>query len=124
MQPSARGKILVVDDEPSMRELLRLHLSNHGYEVQAAEDAIVAGHLILKRKPDLLIVDVQMPYMNGYEFVDALKSDPQTRDIPVVFLTTDDNVASQANRLGVAAYLHKPVMADRLIEVVDLFVGG
>lgn len=124
MQTPARGKILVVDDEPSMRELLRLHLGNQGYEVQEAEDAIVAGHLILKRKPDLVIVDVQMPYMNGYEFVGALKSDPQTRDIPVVFLTTDDNVASQAKKLGAAAYLQKPITADRLIEVVDLFVGS
>ena len=121
---TSRGKVLVVDDEQSMRELLRLHLSNHGYEVLAAEDAIVAGHLIVEGKPDLLIVDVQMPYMNGYEFVNALKNDPDTRDIPVVFLTTDDNVASQASRLGAAAYLQKPVMADRLLEVVGLFVGG
>ena len=121
---SRRGKVLVVDDEPSMRELLRLHLANEGYDVRSAEDAIVAGHLILKDKPDIVIVDVQMPYMNGYEFVGALKSDPQTRDIPVVFLSTDDNVASQAKKLGAAAYLQKPVMADRLLEVIGLFVGG
>jgi CheY-like chemotaxis protein len=120
---TSRGKVLVVDDEQSMRDLLRLHLANHGYQVCAAEDAIVAGYLILEDKPDLVIVDVQMPYMDGYEFVGALKSDPQTRDIPVIFLTTDDNVASQANRLGAAAYLHKPLTADRLLEVVGLFVG-
>jgi CheY-like chemotaxis protein len=118
-----RGKVLVVDDEKSMRELLRLHLANEGYEVAVAEDAVVAGHLILQNKFDLVIVDVQMPYMNGYEFVGALKSDPETRDIPVVFLTTDDNVASQATKLGAAAYLKKPVMSDRLLEVVGLFVG-
>jgi chemosensory pili system protein ChpA (sensor histidine kinase/response regulator) len=118
-----RAKVLVVDDEPSMRELLRLHLSNEGYEVLSAEDAVVAGHLILQAKPDLLIIDVQMPYMDGYEFVGALKNDPDTRDIPVVFLTTDDSVSSQAKRLGAAAYLKKPVMADRLLEVVGLFVG-
>ena len=116
-------KVLVIDDEQSMRDLLRLHLSNQGYLVLAAEDAIVAGHMVVSEKPDLLIVDVQMPYMNGYEFVEALKGDPETRDIPVVFLTTDDNVASQAKKLGAAAYLQKPVTADRLLEVVDLFVG-
>ena len=116
-------KVLIIDDEQSMRDLLRLHLSNRGYDVLAAEDAIVAGHMVVSEKPDLLIVDVQMPYMNGYEFVAALKSDPETRDIPVVFLTTDDNVASQAKKLGAAAYLQKPVTADRLLEVVDLFVG-
>jgi CheY-like chemotaxis protein len=117
------GKILVVDDEAAMRDLLRLHLSNDGYQVLAAEDAVVAGHLVLKEKPDLVIVDVHMPYMDGYEFVDALKKDPETRDIPVVFLTTDDNVATQASRLGAAAYLPKPVMADRLLQVVRLYVG-
>lgn len=107
-----------------MRDLLQLHLGNHGYDVVAAEDAIVAGHLILQDRPDLVIVDVQMPYMDGYEFVGAMKNDPATRDIPVVFLSTDDNVASQASRLGAAAYLQKPVMADRLLEVVGLFVDG
>lgn len=117
-----RGKILVVDDEPAMRELLRLHLANHGYEVLAAEDAVVAGHMVLAEKPALLIVDVHMPYMDGYEFVAALKADPETRDIPVIFLTTDDAVATQAQRLGAAAYLSKPVMADRLLQVVGLFV--
>jgi CheY-like chemotaxis protein len=121
---NSRGKVLVVDDEQSMRDLLRLHLANDGYEVSLAEDAIVAGHLILKDRPNLILVDVEMPYMNGYEFVAALKGDPGTRDIPIVFLTTDDNVASQAKKLGAAAYLQKPVMANRLLEVVALFVAS
>jgi CheY-like chemotaxis protein len=120
----SRRKVLVVDDEPSMRELVRLHLANDGYEVLVAEDAIIAGHLILKEKPNLVIVDVEMPYMNGYEFVAALKGDPETRDIPIIFLTQDDNVVSQAKKLGAAAYLQKPVTANRLLEVVALFVGG
>ena len=113
----------MVDDEQSMRDLLRLHLANNGYDVVAAEDAIVAGHQILQKKPDLVIVDVHMPYMNGYEFVSALKGDPETRDIPVVFLSTDDNVAGQAKKLGAAAFLQKPVTSDRLLEVVGLFAG-
>ena len=116
-------KVLVVEDEESMRELLRLHLGNSGYQVTVAEDAMVAGHLVLKDRPDLMIVDVEMPYMNGYEFVAAIKADPSTRDIPVVFLTTDANVAEQAIKLRADAYLNKPVMADRLLEVVALFAG-
>jgi CheY-like chemotaxis protein len=114
----------VVDDEPATRELLRLHLANRGYHVLAAEDAVVAGHLVVTEKPDLVIVDVRMPYMDGYEFVAALKSDPDTREIPVVFLTTDHKVASEADRLGAAAYLLKPIVAERLLEVVSLFVDG
>src|SRR5688572_13188366 len=84
-----RRKILVVDDEESMRELLRLHLGNGGYDVITAEDAVAGGHLLLKEKPDLMIVDVEMPFMTGYEFVAAVKADPATRDTPIVFLTTD-----------------------------------
>lgn len=120
VQPK-RPTILVVDDEESMRALLKLHLHHGGYDVLVAEDAIVAGYLVLRDAPDLIIVDVQMPYMNGYEFVAALKSDPTTRHIPVVFLTIDDHVAEHARKLGASAYLNKPVTADRLLQVVALF---
>ena len=118
-----KRKVLVVEDEESMRELLRLHLGNNGYQVTVAEDAMVAGHLVLRDRPDLMIVDVEMPYMTGYEFVAAIKADPSTRDIPVVFLTTDANVAEQAIKLRADAYLNKPVMANRLLEVVALLAG-
>ncbi len=116
--PRKRAKVLVVDDEAIMRELLRLHLTSNGYDVLLAEDAVAAGHLVVRETPDLILVDVEMPYMNGYEFVAALKSDPATRHIPVVFLTTLDSVAEEARKLGAAAYLNKPVMADRLLEVL------
>lgn len=119
----ARTKVLVVDDEESMRELIRLHLANEGYDVLLAEDAVAAGHLALRDKPDLILLDVQMPYMNGYDFMAALKADEATRDIPVVFLTTDENVADHARKLGAAAYLNKPVVASRLLEVLALFTA-
>ena len=120
--PSARPRVLVVDDDASMRHLLRLHLTNNGFEAMLAEDAIVAGHAIPRDLPDLILLDVQMPYMNGYEFAAALKADELTRNIPVVFLTTDSAVAEHAHKLGAEAYLNKPVMVDRLLEVVTLFV--
>ena len=71
--------------------------------------------------PDLVVCDVDMPYMSGYEFVAALKSDPLTQQIPVIFLTVRDDVADHAGRLGAAAYLRKPVTADRLLQAVDLY---
>ena len=110
-----------MDDDAIVRELLRLHLSNHGYQVFLAEDAVVGGKLLLSEHPDLAIVDVQMPYMNGYEFVEVLKSDPTTRDTPIIFLTSDEDVRDESRRLGAAAYLQKPVRADRLMEVVSMF---
>ena len=105
-----------------MLELLKLHLSNAGYEVMTAEDAVAAGRHVLKARPDLIIADVGMPYMDGYELVAALKADSATRDIPVVFLTSREDVADYAKQLGAVAYLHKPVSADRLLEIVALYV--
>ena len=114
--------ILVVDDDESICELLRLHLSSAGYEVHVARDAIAAGYLVLRQIPDLIITDVSMPHMDGYQLVAALKADSATRDIPVVFLTSREDVADYAKQLGAVAYLHKPVPADRLLEIVALFV--
>ncbi len=115
-----KGKILVVGDAKSIRETMRLQLLHAGYEVMLAEDAVVAGRLLLKERPDMVIVDVNMPYMDGYEFCAALKGDPETRDIPVVFLSASHDVADRAPEVGAVAFLHKPVLADRLLEVVAL----
>lgn len=115
-----RGKVVVIDDDQSMRELVALHLRNAGYEVALAEDAVVGGRLILTRAPDLILCDVEMPYLNGYEFVAALKTHVTTRHIPVVFLTVRNDVEEQAPKLGAAAYLRKPLTVDRLLQVVSL----
>ncbi len=111
-------KVLVIDDDRSIRDLLSLHLANRGYEVAVAEDAVVGGRLALSAKPALIIVDVNMPYLDGPDFVAALKGDPETKDIPVVFLTSEDDMHDRAGRLGAFACLTKPIMADRLLDVV------
>jgi CheY-like chemotaxis protein len=112
-------KILVVDHDRSIRELLRLHLSNAGYEALVAEDVVVAGGVILNCVPDLMIVEVDMPFMNGIEFVATLKADSRTRDIPVVFIGSNAEFDDLARGLGAVAFLTKPVYADRLLEIVD-----
>jgi CheY-like chemotaxis protein len=61
--------------------------------------------------------------MNGYEFAEVLKADPATRDIPLVFVTVDDEVAIRSQALGAVAYLRKPVRADLLLDVVRLFAA-
>ena len=82
--------ILVVDDDESIRELLRMHLSAAGYEVHVAADAIAAGYLVLRSPPDLIICDINMPHMDGFEFIAALKADTTLPRIPVIFLTSYD----------------------------------
>src|SRR3954463_7876719 len=110
--------ILVVDDDESMRDLLRLHLGAAGYEVQVAEDAIVAGYMVLRSTPDLIISDVNMPHMDGFEFIAALKADSSVPDIPVIFLTSRDDGDHRGKELGAVGYLTKPVRADKLLALV------
>lgn len=112
--------ILIVDDDESLRELLKLHLTSAGYEVRAAEDAIRAGHLVLESPPDLIITDVNMPHMDGFEFVAALKSDPTLPYIPVIFLTSTEDGDNVGKELGAVGYLTKPVRADQLVAMVEL----
>ena len=115
-------KILVIDDAADIREALRVHLENAGYTALLAEDAIVGGRMALEQRPDLVILDMQLPYMNGDELVRALLADDQTRHIPVIFLTSDPEVHDKAAQVGAAACLSKPITSDRLLEVVALFV--
>ena len=116
--------ILVIDDDESIRDLLRMHLSAAGYEVNVAEDAIAAGYLVLRSPPDLIISDVNMPHMDGFEFVAALNSDATLPRIPVIFLTSDEERDDRGKDLGVVGYVTKPVRADRLLALVAQHVPG
>jgi CheY-like chemotaxis protein len=112
------AKILVMDDDELVRELLYLHLSNGGYEVLLAEDAIVAGHFLLEQRVDLLIADIQMPFMDGLDLVRAIRSDPPLSALPVIFVTDSPEHERLAAELGARAYLRKPVRADEILASV------
>jgi len=118
------ARILIVDDDLSIRDLLGLHLRSAGYEVEVAEDAIVAGYRVLAQAPDLIICDVNMPYMDGFEFVSALKADSTLPYIPVIFLTSREDGDLRGNELGAVAYLIKPVRVDALLRVVAQHLPG
>ena len=119
MTSPAPKRIAVIDDDRFIRYLLDLHLRKAGYEVFAAEDAVAAGRSVLESAPDVILCDVDMPFMNGYEFVAALRADPATAHIPVIFLTVSKN-DDRAKQLG-AKHLMKPVMADELLRTVAEF---
>ena len=116
------ARILIVDDDENIRELLRLHLSSAGYEVQVAADAIAAGYIILKAPPDLILTDVNMPHMDGFEFVAALKADNTLPYIPVIFVTQVEDGEYRGRELGAVGYLTKPVRADQLLDLVAQYV--
>lgn len=119
-----KRRILLLEDAADLRELLERRLTKAGYEVLTAEDAVEAGRLVVEHAPDLIIADIQLPYMNGDEFVAALRADPAVSDIPVIFLSVDAKLEEHARRLGAVAYFDKNVSAERLLEVVDFYAGG
>jgi two-component system, sensor histidine kinase and response regulator len=110
-------RILIVEDEEVMRELMRLHLSSAGYVVEVVEDAIAAGYAVLKGAPDLIVCDVEMPHMDGFQLIEALRSDHTVPDVPVVFLTSVDE-EGRARQLG-AEFLRKPVRLEELLAAVS-----
>lgn len=116
--------ILVVDDDQNMRELLRLHLSSAGYTVHVAEDAIAAGYAVLRSAPDLIISDVNMPHLDGFEFIEALRADKTVPNIPVIFLTSEEEGLQRGKSLGAVGYVKKPVLADKLLSLVAQHVSG
>lgn len=112
------AKILVVDDNPNMRQLLAMHLGNAGYDVVVAADGIEGGYAVLRDPPDLIITDVHMPHMTGFEFIAALRADKSLPRYPVIFLTTEEEGAFRGLQLGAVGYVAKPIRADKLLELV------
>lgn len=112
------ASILVIDDDPTVLEMVALHLRNAGYDVRTAQDGIEGGYAMLKRRPDLIITDAQMPYMDGFELVAAMRSDASTSSIPVIMLTSYSEWQERAARIGVDGYVTKPIRADRLLALV------
>ena len=121
---SGETTVLVVDDDPSIRDLLRIHLGNAGYRVLLAEDAIVGGHMLVKEPPDLLLLDLDMPYMTGLEFLQALRSDGSLPTFPIVFLTANPEGRELAASLGAAGYLAKPILLNDLLNEVSKHLPG
>jgi len=120
-----RPRILVVDDEASNRQLVRKVLEGVGYEVAEAEDGLVAIEAVRKWRPDLVLMDLEMPRADGYQALRILKGDPATRLIPVVMLTSHDQLAEKirAVEVGVDDYLLKPFNLPELTARVKSLVA-
>ena len=115
-------KILVADTDKSARELLQLHLSNAGYAVMLANDAIAGGRLLLKERPNLLVIEAEMPFMSGVELLQAIRSDSSVAHIPAILFAATAEHELEAKRLG-ASVLRKPVHLDQLLGAVARELG-
>jgi DNA-binding response OmpR family regulator len=118
-------KIFIVDDEENTRRMIRLSLEGEGYEFCEAEDGDVALGMALKLKPDLVILDVMMPSKWGYAVCDELKQEPETRHIPVLFLTArKSGISRRMGQIkGGDAYLTKPFHPQDLRVAVRKLLG-
>jgi len=120
MQGERRSKIMVVDDEAVNVEVLREWLEYEGYEVVTASDGNEAIQRAESEHPDLILLDVIMPHLNGFLVCKRLKTSEQTRSIPIVFLTGADFKQAQDRAIasGADGYLAKPIGSQELLTMV------
>ncbi len=117
--------VMVVDDSVTMRKVTGRVLERHGYEVATAKDGIDALERMAERVPDLMLLDIEMPRMDGYELAAAMKSDSRLRDVPIVMITsrTGEKHRQRAFELGVNRYLGKPYQEPELMRNVNELLG-
>ena len=122
----ASKKILAVDDERHIVRLIQVNLERAGYQVATAFDGPEALKKVDSEKPDLVVLDVMMPRMDGFEVLKRLQANPETRDIPVIMLTAkaQDADVFRGWASGVSAYLTKPFNPLELLTFIKRIFSG
>lgn len=114
-------RLLLVDDEPGLREAVQAYLEDSGFTVDVAANAQEGWQRLEELSPGLVITDIMMPQVDGYQFLAQMRQDLRFRDLPVIFLTargmTSDRI--QGYQAGVDAYLPKPFDPDELVAIVE-----
>jgi DNA-binding response OmpR family regulator len=115
-------KILVIDDEPEITDIIETFLEAAGYEVKSENSSMVGIERAKAFLPDLVLLDIMMPFMDGYDICTELKRDVVTKDIPVVFLTGKDARTDEGRsyRVGGVLYIKKPFSCERLLDIVKM----
>lgn len=115
-------QILIIDDEPEITEIVDVFLSNAGYKVIAKNTSVDGIKAAQKLIPDVILLDIMMPGMDGYEVCNALKNDPKTADIPVIFLTGKDSRddSGRSFQVGGDLFVKKPFSCERLLDIVKI----
>lgn len=113
-------KVLIAEDERDIRDLVGFTLRYHGYDVVSATNGEEALEMALKEHPDLLILDVRMPRMNGYEVCKTIKANEATNHIPVIFLSAkgQEGEIAAGMEAGASDYILKPFAPEKLVERV------
>ena len=122
---SDERRILICDDDPVILRLLQVNLELEGYTVLLANHGREACDVAAREHPDLIILDIMMPHMDGYQAAEVLKSNEATRDISIVFLSAkaQQSDIDKGMSFGVSDYLTKPFDPGELLEVVQRLIG-
>ncbi len=119
-------KILTVDDDQTITVLMKKYLEKNGYEVVAMNEASEGLEYAMTRKPDLVILDVMMPIINGFNFCRLLKAEEDCKDIPVIMLTSRNKLKDIeiGLEMGAEAYLIKPLNVEELLKTIKVVESG
>jgi DNA-binding response OmpR family regulator len=119
-------KILVVEDDQSTADILELRLCAAGYDPVIARDGKYGWHFAKSEKPDLVIMDVGLPMIDGFSLCDMIKKDKDLKDTPVIMLTAKNTVGDWEDGFsaGADAYLNKPYVWDRLLLKIKELLGA
>jgi len=119
------AKILVVDDERSMCMVIGAHLEQAGHVVTTCTDGALAIRSKMEQKPDLVLLDLCMPYIDGFDMLEALRGDPLTQGIPVIVVSSliDLESLGRVIKLGASDFVYKPIRGERLLESVERVLG-
>lgn len=114
------AKILVIDDEPEITDIIETFLENAGYEVQSENSSLMGIEKAKTFKPDLILLDIMMPFMDGYEVCKDLKKSLETAKTPVIFLTGKDARSDEGRsfKAGGDLFIKKPFSCERLLDIV------
>ncbi len=121
-----KKSVLIVDDEWRTREMLRMLLEMEGYEVFEAEDGLDALEKVSLYKPNVMVLDVMMPKMDGISTCKTLRSNPETADLPIIMLSgkTQEESIREGLEAGATAYLTKPMSHKELLSNIKAAING
>ncbi|MCB2231343.1 response regulator [bacterium] len=119
-----QARVLVVDDEPEITDIVETFLTESGYAVSVENAPQNAINTIRQFKPDLVLLDIMMPQVDGYSICNELKKDPTLSHIPVIFLTGKDrnDDMGRSFKVGGDMFIKKPFSCERLLEIVNIVI--
>lgn len=113
-----RKKILLVDDEEGFLKVIRDSLEIRGIEVITAASAVEAGLELASKSPDIILMDIKMPGINGFQACEAIKRNPGTKDLPIIIVSalSDESDIKRAHAIGIEDYFIKPIDIEKLVS--------